>query len=194
MELTDYQREALASIHRHLETERSTLAVMPTGTGKTVLFSAWAHSRREIGPALVVAHRRELIEQATDRLRRFGLEVEIEMADQRSRPHSMHPADVVVASVQSMSAKRMRKFGPDYFASIVVDEAHHSTASSYRRILDYFAGAKVLAVTATPNRADGVGLHNICESVAYEYSLAEAIRAGYLVRPRCSRSTSTTSI
>jgi superfamily II DNA or RNA helicase len=130
------------------------------------------------GRALVLAHRSELLEQAAATLRGFGLTVAIECGDKRL-DHADLP-DVVVASVQSLQRSRLAKIAPDTFALVVVDEAHHATAKSYRAVLDHFASAKVLGVTATPDRADGVGLRAVFESVAYRMELGAGIRQGYL--------------
>ena len=79
-----------------------------------------------------------------------------------------------------MREKRLEQFPPDYFGTIVIDEAHHAVSDSYRRILDHFSDAKVLGVTATPDRGDMRDLGAVFESLAYEYTLPRAIREGYL--------------
>jgi superfamily II DNA or RNA helicase len=180
------QVEALGAIMAEHEEHRSTLLVLPTGVGKTYTFAWWLRERRRAGAgrALVVAHRRELIGQAAKTLRSFGLSVEIEMAQQRARRLSLDPSDVVVASVQTLQRKRLESWDPDAFDSVVFDEGHHGTARSYRTIRDWFEAAKVLYVTATPDRADKTGLHNVCDSVAYTYEIRDAVREGYLVTPQ----------
>ncbi|HEX4353210.1 MAG TPA: DEAD/DEAH box helicase, partial [Polyangiales bacterium] len=130
------------------------------------------------GRVLVLAHRSELLDQAARTLRGFGLAVAIERGEDRI-DHADLP-DVVVASVQSLQRSRLAKIAPDTFALIVVDEAHHATAKSYRAVLDHFATAKVLGVTATPDRADGVGLRAVFDSVAYRMELGAGIRGGFL--------------
>lgn len=88
---------------------------------------------------------------------------------------------VTVGSVQSlMRESRLKQFRPDYFDSIVVDEAHHCLSDSYQRVLQYFDQSKVLGVTATPDRSDMRNLGQFFESLAYEYTLPKAIKEGFL--------------
>lgn len=178
-ELRRYQLDAVAAIGRELERVRSTLLVLATGCGKTVTFSALA---RDIvgqgGRVLVLAHRSELLEQAAATLRRLGLRAGIEQAARSVGP--LECCDVIVGSVATLQRSRLRSYEPDAFRLVVVDEAHHAPAASYRNVLDYFASAKVLGVTATPDRGDGVGLRAVFESLAYRYELREAIAEGWL--------------
>lgn len=89
----------------------------------------------------------------------------------------------MLGSVQTMCRQqRLMNFNPDYFNTIIVDEAHHCVSDSYQRVLQYFANAKVLGVTATPDRSDLRNLGTYFESLAYEYTLPKAIREGYLCR------------
>src|SRR5699024_3754541 len=88
---------------------------------------------------------------------------------------------VVVGSVQTlMREKRLSQFDKDFFDCIIIDEAHHTIADSYLRILEHFDTANVLGVTATPDRGDMKNLGSVYESLAYEYSLPQAIKEGYL--------------
>lgn len=180
MELRGYQREAVTAIAHEFESVRSTLLVLATGLGKTVTFAALA---RDVvaggGRVLVVAHRGELLEQASRTLQRFGLQVGIDQGEKRVDRAAL--PDVVIASVQTLRGKRLATLAPDVFELVVVDEAHHATAPSYRALLEYFQPAKVLGVTATPDRGDGVGLRHVFESVAYRYELRAGIKAGFLV-------------
>jgi len=175
----DYQFAAIDAIERELRLHRSTLLVLATGLGKTVTFSDVA--RRVVqsgGRVLVLAHRSELLDQALLTLRSYGLPAAIECGDQRV-DHADLPA-VVVASIQSLQRARLTRIPADTFALIVVDEAQHATAKSYQNVLDHFASAKVLGVTATPGRLDGVGLGNVFASVAYRMDLHAGIKAGWL--------------
>lgn len=179
IELRPYQQEAVSSILQSLRTHRTTLLILATGLGKTVTFGAVAqigarHGRR----VLVVAHREELIDQAAETLRRFGLSVAIERADQRV--DSTDLPDVTIASLQTMRGKRLERFPSSAFALVIIDEAHHATAKSYRAILDHFETAKVLGVTATPDRADGTGLGKVFDSVAYRMEIGDGMRGGFL--------------
>ena len=182
---------------------RSTMLNMATGLGKSVCF---AETMRRwdvptLGKILLIAHRQELIFQAIGHAMRAGLSSGIEMAGK----HASGNEDVIVASVPTLNAsrkctacfgegcdecqgagkvKRFTRFNPRDFGLIVIDEAHHATAVSYRNILTWFRqnpNGKELLVTATPKRSDKVGLHNICDSVAYTMELRQAIDEGWLV-------------
>jgi len=174
--LRPYQSEAVAGIRNALEANRSTLIVLPTGAGKTRVFSEVIHEWP--GRVLVLAHRDELLQQAKDRIaERTGEAVGLEQAAFFSGGQR-----VVVGSVQTMSQEhRLERWRPSDFGLLVVDEAHHAPAKSYRKVLDYFAEAKVLGVTATPDRADEKAMGAVFESVAYCYEIEDAIRDHYLV-------------
>jgi superfamily II DNA or RNA helicase len=181
--LRPYQHEALAAIDRELAQHRSTLIVLPTGTGKTTVFSVAAqrfvqsHSER----VLVLADREELLEQARKRLEMFGVDARIE---QGSR--SAGAARVVVASVATM-VRRLSKWSADAFGLIIEDECQHSPAASRTKIREHFWTAKVLGVTATPKRADEKSLDEVYESTAYQLDIRTAIRDGYLVNVSARR-------
>jgi superfamily II DNA or RNA helicase len=162
---------------------------MPTGGGKTILF---ADVIRRVFPrrALVVAHREELIFQAQDKIERVtGLKAEVEMGDYRAEGGLFGEARVVVSTIQTQCSGgdgggRMSKFDPQRFGVLIIDEAHHATSPSYRRVIDYYRsnpGLKVLGVTATPDRADEAALGQVFESVAFDYELLDAIHDGWLV-------------
>lgn len=180
MNLRPYQIEAKLAIYRELALARSTLVEMATGLGKTVLFAHVAHDWP--GRVLVIAHRDELIRQAAEKIQNVtGDIVSIEMAKDRASDQ-LYSTKVTVGSVQTLArANRRSRFHPDHFSLIVVDEAHHAAAVTYREVLDYFGGAKRLLVTATPKRADDVALESVCETVAYQYGIEPAIDDGWLV-------------
>lgn len=181
MQLRPYQAEAKESIFEQWQQGvRKTLLVLPTGCGKTIVFSKVIESCVEQGQrVLVLAHRGELLDQAADKLEQAtGLKCAVEKAEQ-SCLGSWYM--VVVGSVQSLQRpKRLEQFENDYFDTIVVDEAHHVISDSYQRVLEHFNEANVLGVTATPDRGDMRNLGTFFESLAYEYSLAKAIKEGYL--------------
>lgn len=186
MNLRPYQQAAVDTTLAELETKRSSLIVLPTGTGKTIVFSHIIKAFSSRGRALVIAHREELIHQAADKIRAVtGQEPDIEMADAHADRHMFRRSGVVVASVQTLlSDKRLGKFRPEDFTLIVTDEAHHATANSYRRIYDYFAAnprCQHVGVTATPDRADEEALGQIYDSVGYVYEIVDAIHDGWLV-------------
>ena len=181
MQLRDYQQEAVESVFREWGSgNRRTLLVQATGTGKTIVFATIAGRIAAQGRrTLVLAHRGELLEQARDKIRAVtGLDCSIEKAEDSSLGTW---ESITVGSVQTlMRESRLQKFASDRFEAIIVDEAHHAASESYRRVLDYFSAAKVLGVTATPDRLDRKDLGEVFDSLAYEYDLAHAIHDGYL--------------
>jgi superfamily II DNA or RNA helicase len=173
--LRPYQSEADSNIREKLAEFRSTLLVIPTGTGKTRVFTEVI--RKWPGRALVLAHRDELLQQARERLgKETGEMVGLEQADFYAGNER-----IVVGSVQTLSQPdRLSRWKPDHFGIVVCDEAHHAPSPSYRRIFDHFSGAKLLGVTATPDRADEKAMGLVFESVAYVYEIDDAIKDGYL--------------
>ncbi|MCT1904090.1 DEAD/DEAH box helicase [Oceanobacillus sojae] len=181
MELRDYQQEARVSIQDEwADGKKKTLLVLPTGCGKTIVFSKVIEDRVRKGErVLVLAHRGELLDQAADKLEKStGLKCATEKAQDTSLGSFYR---VVVGSVQTlMREKRLSKFDPDFFDTIIIDEAHHCISDSYQRVLNHFKDAHVLGVTATPDRGDMKNLGSYFESLAYEYTLPKAIKSGYL--------------
>lgn len=201
-----YQVDAINAAFREWETVSSTLIVLPTGTGKSVVFAKilkrWLEGPH-FGRVMILAHRKELIAQAKAHAIAAGATCEIEMAESVASDR----CDVVSASVQTLNAgrlcfdcegvnsgdchtcggsgrvKRMTRFDPRDFGLVITDEGHHGTAASYMDVYTWF-GSNVdnrrLFVTATPERSDGQGLHNVCESVAYQMELRDAIDEGWL--------------
>jgi superfamily II DNA or RNA helicase len=171
-----YQQEAVDAVFRELQTRKSTLLVLPTGTGKTVCFSEIA--KLWPGNVLVLAHRTELVSQAREKLEEMtGEWVDVEQAGFRAMT-----ARLVVASVQTLTREsRLKRFDPSHFSLIIADEAHHYISKTYRKVIEYFTSAKLLGVTATPVRGDGKAMGRIFESVAYQLDIVDAIEAGYLV-------------
>ena len=183
MELRPYQETARQNIHRQWDSGvQRTLLVLPTGTGKTIVFAAVTEDEVRAGNrVLILAHRGELLTQAADKIQRStGLASALEKAE-NSCLGSWYR--VVVGSVQSLQRpQRLEQFPHDYFGTIVIDEAHHAVTDGYRRILDWFPAAHVLGVTATPDRGDLRNLGEVFDSLAYEYKLTDAIREGFLCR------------
>lgn len=181
--LRPYQQQARERIHAEWENGHTrTLLVLPTGTGKTIVFASVAADQVRAGHrVLILAHRGELLEQAADKLQRStGLVSAVEKADATCLNTWFR---VVVGSVQTLQrTARLERFSHDYFGTIIIDEAHHAITDGYRRILDYFGSAKVLGVTATPDRGDMRNLGEVFDSFAFEYKLTDAIKEGYLCR------------
>lgn len=181
IQLRPYQEESKRAVFNEWEQGiLKTLLVLPTGTGKTIVFAAITNDCVQKGErVLILAHRGELLEQAADKIKKStGLECAVEKAEE-SCLNSWYR--ITVGSVQSlMREKRLNQFDKHYFDTIIIDEAHHCISESYQRILDYFSDAKVLGVTATPDRGDMRNLGQVFNSLAYEYTLPKAIKEGYL--------------
>lgn len=184
MELRPYQQEARTAVESEWEAGNSrTLLVLPTGCGKTIVFAKIAEdSVRQGDRVLILAHRGELLDQAADKIKSAtGLICSTEKAEQSCLDSASRWYRITVGSVQSlMRQSRLDRFDPDYFQTIIIDEAHHAVSDSYQRVLQYFDGARVLGVTATPDRGDMRELGNVFDSLAYEYTLPRAIKEGYL--------------
>ena len=183
MTLRPYQVEAVNAVESAFQSVKSTLIVLATGCGKTIVFSHLAaREARRGGRVLILAHRGELLEQAIDKLHKAtGIRAGLEKADVTSDTFDEPPYTVVVGSVQSMCReKRLRRFSPDEFSLIIIDEAHHALTGTYRAILDYFPDAKLLGVTATPDRGDLRSLGEVFETISFQYGIVDAIRDKYL--------------
>lgn len=186
--LRDYQRECLDAIGaRYRDGVRRQLTCLPTGTGKTVIFAEFPRYFRMKKQMLVLAHRAELLDQACDKIMQANpdLCVGVDQAGRSADPD----CDVVVASVPTLGrkgSKRLRRLDPERFFLIVVDEAHHATAATYKRVLDYFGVFSpdtqklLVGFTATPKRGDGVGLDEVFQEIVFSKALPEMIQTGYL--------------
>jgi superfamily II DNA or RNA helicase len=151
-------------------------------SGKTRIFSALAKDRMQDGKVLILAHREELIDQAIHKLHRDEhIFADKEKAEHRAALHSQ----VVVGSVQTLMGARKERWGSQAFDTVVCDEAHHALADSYRSVLDYFQGAQVLGVTATPDRGDRQSLGHYFQDVAFEIGLLQLINEEYLCKIVC---------
>lgn len=186
-QLRPYQSDSSDEIYEAWKKHQSTLLVMATGLGKTVVF-ADVIKRMRPGRALVLANREELIFQACDKIQRWtGLDCAIEMGDMVASANLFNAADVVVSTVQTQIAgknrKRMTRFNPDDFALLVVDEAHFSVSNSFRQVINHYKQnhrLKILGVTATPLRHDEQALGQIYESTAANYGILYGIQNGWL--------------
>lgn len=176
--LRPYQQQCVQYVWSGFGEHRRVLIVIPTGGGKTVVFSILA-SELQPERTLILAHRDELLRQAQDKLfKATGIVAEIEKAGEQASLS----APVVIGSVQTlMREKRLQRWPRDHFDLVVVDEAHHCLADSYQKVLNHFDGhAKVLGVTATPDRGDKRNLGEYFEDIAFEVGLHELIKDGFL--------------
>ena len=164
--LRPYQEEARKAVFEEWEQVNRTLLVLPTGCGKTIVFAKVTEDCVRRGKrVLILAHRGELLEQAADKITKTtGLQCAMEKAEESCLGSWYR---VTVGSVQSLQReKRLERFPEDYFGTIIIDEAHHSLSDGYQRILKHFPNAKVLGVTATPDRGDMRNLGEYFESLA----------------------------
>lgn len=169
MELRPYQQEAVRAINERWDEWQRELLVLPTGCGKTVVFNTIANQRP--GRTLILAHREELIEQARDKYNRMFGELPGKIKAQENDIRR-----VTVGSIQTM----MRRDYAGQFDTVIIDEAHHAVSPSYQKLLQQLPDAKVLGVTATPDRGDKKSLARYFDGIAYEYSLKTAVAEGYL--------------
>lgn len=186
MILRDYQQECVEAIRKEWEDHQSTLIVVPTGCGKTQIFSEVI---RRVLPnrSLVMVHREELADQAQLRIEKIaGIHCEVEMAESYANMSPRLDGEspkCVIASVQSLY-RRLAKYNPSDFSVLIADEAHHATADTWRRIIDHFKvnpKLRILGVTATPDRADEEALGQVFQTVAFDYEILDAIHDGWLV-------------
>ncbi len=130
----------------------------------------------------MLAHLLELLTQAAERFRLLGMSVELENGTSKAHIESLFPlSDVVDATIQTMQGARLLQWPRDAFDTIIVDEFHHAVSPMYRAALEHFIGCKILGVTATPDRGDGIAAGNVIDHKAYEYGLRTAIDDGFLV-------------
>jgi len=189
IELRDYQRECLKIVSegwRHGISKP--LVALPTGTGKTVIFAYIIRAiASRAGRSLVLVHRDELLNQAKDKLLTIWPDADIGIV--KAERNELEAA-AIIASVQTISREnRLKELRDIHFDFLVTDEAHHAVASTYGRIYDALlddSGSQLhLGVTATPNRADQIGLGKVYQKVVYQKSLLDMIRAGWLCDLRC---------
>src|SRR5208337_3147394 len=184
-ELRPYQVDVIAEYDRTLARgQNRIILVAPTGAGKTLIGCAIIRSAVQAwGRILVLAHRREIIAQTSQKLYGFGISHGIIQAGFSPRP--LEP--VQVASVPTLFARAIRtdKMLLPLASLLVIDECHHCPAQSYRQIVDAYPDATLLGLTATPCRGDGRGLGDIFQTIIECPQIAELIYQGYLVKTRC---------
>jgi superfamily II DNA or RNA helicase len=179
-----YQRDVIARFDAEVAAgRRRVLLVSPTGSGKTIISAAIIEAAVARGErVLFLAHRRELIQQASSKLYGVGVDHGIIQAGFPTRPG----ARVQVASVWTLHARAVRKMAMEIPPAdlVVVDEAHHSIARTYRRLIAAYPGAAILGLTATPCRGDGRGLGGVFETLIECPSVAELTKLGHLIRAK----------
>lgn len=181
-ELREHQEEALAQLEA-MRNAHETIALLyhATGTGKTV--TAVSDAKRLGKRTLFLAHTKELVYQAYNCFRNLWPEVSVGRYVEGYRETDAY---VVCGSIQSV-ATNIGMFAPDDFGYLVIDECHHGTAETYRKIMSYFNPSFTLGMTATPERTDGEDLLDIFKNVAHKLDLKTAVELDTLVPVRCIR-------
>ena len=179
--LRPYQKDAVDAILHSWSSNRTTLAVMATGAGKTLVTAGVTKRLNGKGKVLFLANRNELVTQPLATFaQELGYVPDLEKAEKRASLSS----SVVIGSVQTLARQqRLKRFPQDHFSFIFADEAHLSLAPSWQRIFDHFIGAKICGVTATPFRSDAKLLRDIYQSEACRVNLFDLVDQGYLVNP-----------
>jgi len=172
IELFDYQEDMKARIEKALCLHRSVMAQMPTGTGKTYLLTAVIDSFVRANPKAkvwIVAHRRELVSQIDETVRKF---------------HSYSSAtSSLLSSVKAMSIQWLMRHYDEIEEEpglIVIDEAHHALAKTYKEMWERFPKAKFLGLTATPCRLNGKGFTDLFDVLVQSWGVPEFISKGRL--------------
>jgi len=184
MILRDYQKECVEKSITALREHSNTVAVAPTGSGKTVILSALIKHYLEYKPdfrVLVIAHRNELINQNEEKFLKIYPEAATSIVCSKDKNWS---GQVVFAMVQTLSREHNLSKIPK-IDLIVIDECHHIRAESYVKIIEAAKNINkdllIFGVTATPNRGDKKGLGKIFSNCAYQIDYETLIGAGYLV-------------
>jgi DNA repair protein RadD len=179
--LRPYQLDVVIKIREEFKTNRSVVCVVPTGGGKTIIFSYIAYSALQRDKrVLILVHRDNLLEQASGKLSEYGIP-HGRIGGGRSRTNDK----IQVASVQTLVRRLDKTPDPDL---IIVDEGHHATlGTQWGRILEHYPRAKILGVTATPIRLDGKGLGvghgGYYDSMVVGVNIQDLILEGFLSRP-----------
>jgi len=181
--LRDYQSEAKRKIYDYWKTHRSVMLQMPTGTGKTRLFVSiakdfhnWAISNKNAVKVLILAHRHELIDQIDTHL---GLEYRLAHGIIMAKSLEQKKYPVQIGSVPTLT-RRIEKWADKQFDIVIVDEAHHIKADSYKKIINAYPNAKILGVTATPYRMNGEGFTDEFDGLIVSEPISSFIKKGYL--------------
>ena len=173
IKLFDYQEDMKERIEKALRLHRSVMAQMPTGTGKTYLLTAVIDSFVSNNPmekVWIVAHRRELVSQIDETVRKF-------------HSYSASNTSSLLSSVKAMSIQWLMRHYDEIEEEpgmIVIDEAHHALAKTYKEMWERFPNAKFLGLTATPCRLNGKGFTDLFDVLVQSWSVPEFISKGRL--------------
>ena len=182
IQLKEHQQEALNNLEAmRLQGETIALLFHATGTGKTT--SAVSDAKRVGKRTLMLAHTKELVKQAAKTFRQLWPEVNTGLYLGNTKEPDAH---VVCASIQSL-VQNLHHFTPEAFGYLIIDEAHHAVADSYKKVLSYFHTDFTLGLTATPERSDGINMLENFQNVAHKLDLKTAVEMGELAPIRCIR-------
>ena len=182
--LRPYQQKAKREIFEAWDTTDNVMFQMPTGTGKTRLFTSiikdineYSKNVKEPVKILIIAHRTELIDQIHENLEKYGVPHNV-IAGGRDRNYKL---PVNVASIQTLThpnnlaaAKKLK------VQFVIIDEAHHALASSYKKLWNLYPGSKKLGVTATPWRMNHQSFLDLFDTLVMSMSIKDFIRQGFL--------------
>ena len=178
--LRDYQREAIEAIESAWATGmQRPMVVLPTGAGKTVVFTHLAKRRATAGRTLILVHRDELVEQTLTKFMSIAPELHVGIVKAKQDQH--YGVDVIVASIQTLA--RAARLAPiiGTIATVVIDEAHHAVADTYRTVIEALGGftpggPQIVGVTATAGgRSDGKGMNDVWEGIVYQRGIIHMI-------------------
>lgn len=192
-DLRDYQEDVVRAVRHDFAQYNNTMAVLPTGSGKTVIFSELIRrwDCTENPRAMVICPMIQLVDQAADKIKKVtGVPPAIEQGSRRSNESTFARSPFVVASKQTLVAKahgvpRFERFRD--IGLVVVDECHLAATHQYKELIDHFVynGAKVFGCTATPKRHDGKALGLLFENCSYNMGIKEGVEGGWLVDSLC---------
>ncbi|MEE1081032.1 MAG: DEAD/DEAH box helicase [Bacteroidales bacterium] len=182
--LRDYQIEICESVREAFKNHRSVMMQMPTGTGKTVVLASLVQQYLDKGlelrdqhcQVLIVAHRIELTEQMGEHLKRYGIEYGVIAGGRKTK----EAEPVIVASIQTLNSKLSSLSSLLSPSLIIIDEAHHAVAKTYRQLWDVWPEARFLGLTATPYRLSGEGFTDLFDVLVDSWSMKRFIAEGWL--------------
>ena len=170
MLLRDYQTDICSRVNEAFDKHRSVMVQMPTGTGKTVVLASLV-SQLDMTSVLIVAHRRELIEQIKATIKRLNVD---------NRNITVESIQTISRRLTSNGVATPHNGGQGGFSLVVIDEAHHALAKTYKMMWDTWPDAKFLGLTATPCRLNGKGFTDLFDVLLSSLTVPEFIRKGVL--------------
>lgn len=178
-----FQFEALQALEETQQTRSSGVVVMPTGTGKTFLASLWFRKQLAVNPyakLLFVCHNRDILSQANEGEFQKRLK-DLEISFGYYTANRKNVQQCTFATTQTL-VKNLDKFDPEYFDYIIVDEAHHYQAKTFKKAVKHFNPSFLLGLTATPNRTDGKEIYDVCGKKVYEATIYRAMKEELLCK------------